>query len=404
MSGDDLNYFPDDLKSIFHAALDYPPGAALENYLNIACGANDTLRRRVESLLAARERADDILGSDFHSESDGRLVDSTTDFPERISRYRIEGLLGQGGFGMVYLAFDDELDRRVAIKVPHSQLVTDVDVAEAYRVEARAVANLDHPHIVPVYDVGRTDEFPCFIVSKYIDGTNLAARLKQSRLSIAESVELVASVADALDYAHRHGLVHRDIKPGNLLLDRAGKPYVADFGMALREQDNGRGPRYLGTPLYMSPEQASGEGHRVDGRSDLFSLGVVLYELLVGKRPFQGNSVAETLQLITSFEPGSPRQQDDQIPKELDRICLKALSKRASERYSTAKDMAKDLRSVAGQEARNDSTSFPSTRHPSPTTLASLSQTPSGPFKIVPKGLRSYDAHDADFFLELLPG
>src|SRR5438105_8580038 len=215
----------------------------------------------------------------------------------QVGRYRIEKVLGQGGFGLVYLAHDDQLQRLVAIKVPHRKLVDRPQAAEAYLTEARTVANLDHPHIVPVFDVGSTEECPCYVVSKYIDGTDLAARLGQSRLSLHETVDLVATVAEALHHAHKQGLVHRDIKPGNLLLDRSGKPFVADFGLALREQDVGKGPRYAGTPAYMSPEQAHGEGHRVDGRSDLFSLGVVLYELLTGRRPFRGETRANQAQI-----------------------------------------------------------------------------------------------------------
>jgi serine/threonine protein kinase len=138
----------------------------------------------------------------------------------------------------------------------------------AYLAEARTVANLDHPGIVPVHDVGSTDDCPCFVVSKYIEGTDLSTKLTQQRLNYREAAELLATVAEALHYAHKQGLVHRDVKPGNILIGKDGQPHVVDFGLALREENIGKGPKYAGTPAYMSPEQARGEGHRVDGRSD----------------------------------------------------------------------------------------------------------------------------------------
>jgi serine/threonine protein kinase/formylglycine-generating enzyme required for sulfatase activity len=335
----------------------------------------------------------------------------SVDFPERIGRYRIERLLGKGGFGLVYLAQDEKLDRWVAVKVPHRNRIIRPEDAEPYLAEARNLAKLAHPHIVEVHDVGGTAEHPFFVVSKYIEGTDLAKKIEVFRLAPGEIVPLVATVADALHYAHRKGLVHRDVKPGNILIESGGKPYLVDFGLALREEDIGKGPKFAGTPAYMSPEQARGEGHRVDGRSDIFSLGIVLYELVVGRHPFRADTKVETLARITTQEPRPPRQIDDTIPKELERICLKALAKRPSERYTTAKDFAQDLTHFLGTESRRvDPVDLPPTpiSFPAPPTVIDESSprppSESRMIRIVPKGLRSFDAKDADFFLELLPG
>ena len=319
--------------------------------------------------------------------------------PSCIGRYEILRILGDGGFGRVFLALDGELQRQVAIKIPHAFRIREGRDVDTYLKEAQLVASLDHPAIVPVYDFGRTDDGLCYTVSKYVSGGSLAPKIRRVHYSFSAAAQLIATIADALHFAHLHSVVHRDVKPGNILLDPHGRPYLADFGIALKEEDFGRSGDTIGTPAYMSPEQLRGEGHLVDGRSDIFSLGVMMYELLSGRRPFQGAD----REAMVDFEPRPVRQIDDSIPAELERICLKALSPRVSDRYRTARDMAEDLRLFVDEPA-GARRALPSLSASDTSRGISDPHPASGPLMIVPKGLRSFDEEDAGFFLELLPG
>lgn len=265
--------------------------------------------------------------------------------PPSFGRYEVRRPLGSGGCGSVYLAHDRQLDRPVAIKVIRGG--PDAPTAESERLlrEARRLAQLRHPGIVTVHDVG-VHEGQLYIVSDFIDGPSLGEWLRGNRPTWLEAAGIAAAVADALAHAHARLIIHRDVKPANIMLTPGRKPVLVDFGLALDEA--GAGGREIGvvagTPLYMSPEQIAGVAHRIDGRTDIYSLGVVLYEMLCGREPFRSDDLGELLRQVHDDEPQPPRQLVPDLPPELERVCLKALAKHPPDRYSTAADLAADLR------------------------------------------------------------
>ena len=265
-----------------------------------------------------------------------------------ISRYVIRQQLGAGSFGVVLRCFDGDLKRDVAIKLPHRQGDSTADRVKEFLHEAQSAARLRHPGIVTVLDTGQSDDGRVYIVYEFIRGTTLQDRLDKGDYTLEEVVGWVAGTAEALHHAHKNGIVHRDIKPANILLDEESRPHIADFGLAKMDDrffKNDAG-RVLGTAAYMSPEQANGQSHWASPQTDIYSLGVMLYQMLTKRLPFGGRTLSEMLEQVKQRVPAPPRTIDDKIPKPLEDVCLKAMAKNPADRYSTAADMAADLRAA----------------------------------------------------------
>jgi serine/threonine protein kinase/formylglycine-generating enzyme required for sulfatase activity len=313
---------------------------------------------------------------------------------QRLGAYIIRDRLGQGGMGAVYRAWDESRRREVALKVIRAdRLAGSPPVirqrwAEQFSREAQAASRLQHPAIVPLLDFGEVEGQP-YLAMQLIEGKNLRALQAEERIPVRRAVEIVLAVAEALDCLHQHEIYHCDVKPSNILIGTDGQPYLSDFGLALAEEQIPAEPGLAGTAAYMSPEQARGEGHLVDGRTDIFSLAVVLYELLAGENPFDHPDRQKTLELVRGARVVPLRQQHPEIPEELDRICLRALSRLAADRYSTARDLAMELRAFLDQ-----------CQGPEP--LGEVSESPMP--RIDLKGMAAFGPEDARSYPSLVPG
>jgi tetratricopeptide (TPR) repeat protein/predicted Ser/Thr protein kinase len=266
--------------------------------------------------------------------------------------YEILGVLGRGGMGVVYKARQLNLKRLVALKMIRDGAHAGPEDLARFRIEAEAAAQLQHPHIVQIYEVGERDGLPFFSL-EFVEGGSLAAKLNGAPLPPRPAALLVASLARAMDAAHQRGIIHRDLKPANVLLTADGQPKIADFGLAKKLDDSAvqtRSGAVMGTPAYMAPEQAAGRTREVGPLTDVYALGAILYEALTGRLPFKGANLRETLEQVCSQDPVPPRRVQPKVPRDLETICLKALAKEPARRYASALALAHDLERFAAGE------------------------------------------------------
>ncbi len=353
--------------------------------------------------------------------------------PLCIGRYEIRAKLGRGGFGNVYRAWDPELNCDVAIKVPRADRILGAGERERFRNEARTLARIrNHPSIVTVYDVGETDDGIVFAVMEFVDGEPLGRHIADRELTQDQSLHILMKIAEALQVAHQATIVHRDLKPSNVILDKEKTGItLVDFGLALHDDLSlaDLGTEIEGTPKYMAPEQIRGENHRIDGQTDIWAFGVIMYRMLTGKHPFGARDTRELARVIRYKDPKPLRQLEPDIPREIERICLKCLSKMMGDRYQSTPDLIDELSCAIdemqaltdpaaalashrlraldrdtgyGRQILNDSRRSGPSGRSGVSAVSEPSQ--SQQLQITYKGLRPFDSNDRDFFLQLLPG
>ena len=269
-----------------------------------------------------------------------------------IPGYKILGELGRGAMGVVYKARQELADRIVALKLMlNSEHAAETEILR-FKVEAQASARLHHPNIVQVHDVNQVGDLPYFTL-EFVDGGTLSRRIAKETLSVNDAASMMLTLAEAIAYAHSRGVVHRDLKPGNILLTHDGILKIADFGLARRTDDISHltvDGTILGTPSYMSPEQAYGDQSRIGPLSDVYSLGAILYEFLTGRPPFKAASTWEVIHQVRNTEPTPPSMLEPKLPRDLETICIKCLQKSPDNRYGSAKLLADDLRRFVNKE------------------------------------------------------